>query len=145
LKTFFILFGYLFAGFLALQLVTIDIPKAPDSSPADKIETPKEISTLFKRACNDCHSNHTAWPWYSDIAPISFEVRGHVKDGRAWLNFDIWNRYTKEQKNERLEGIVKTIDTKMPIPMYIMAHPEAKLTHNERESIKKWAKESIKE
>ena len=145
MKTFLILFGYLIAGFLAMQLVTIDIPKPPMSSVADKISVPKDIAPLLQKACNDCHSNHTEWPWYSNIAPISFEVRGHVKDGRAWLNFDIWNRYTKKQKQERYEGIVKSLDGSMPIPMYIMAHPEAKLANSEREMLKQWAKSKIED
>jgi len=145
LKTFNILLGYTVVALLLLQFITIDIPTPIESKQSDKIVLPDNIAPLLKKGCYDCHSNHTNWPWYSSIAPISFEVRGHVKDGRAWLNFDLWNRYTQEQKNKRLEGIIDTIDIKMPIPMYIMAHPEAKLTRSERESIKAWARDSIKE
>ena len=128
-----------------MQLVKIEIPTPPKAAPADEIVAPKEVMTILKKACYDCHSNHTDWPWYSDIAPISFEVRGHVKNGRSWLNFTIWNQYDDKQKQERYKGIVKTIDIKMPIPTYIMTHPEAKLTRDERELIKKWAKDRIKE
>jgi len=125
--------GWTAAVLLLLQLIKIDIPEPPKATAADEISAPKEISTLLKRACYDCHSNTTKWPWYSDIAPISFEVRGHVKDGRAWLNFSIWNQYDEKKQQERFEGIVKTIELKMPLPSYIMAHPEAKLTKDEDE------------
>jgi len=145
LKAFLIGLGSIVATLLLLQFIKIDIPNPPKSAKADKIDLPANIKPLFDKSCNDCHSNHTNWPWYSDIAPISFEVRGHVKDGRAWLNFDIWNRYTPKQKQERLEGIVDTIDYKMPLPMYIMAHPETKLSKDERTLIKEWAKKQIKE
>jgi len=145
LKTFLHITGWTFAVLLLLQLVKVDIPNPPKSSLADEIKAPTEISKLLKRTCYDCHSNSTQWPWYADIAPISFEVRGHVRDGRRWLNFNIWNQYDTEKQQERLKGIVKTIDIKMPIPSYIMAHPEAKLTKEERDSIKKWAKSQIKE
>jgi len=138
-KTLLHIIGWTTAALLLLQLIKVDIPEAPKSTLSDAIQVPKEISTLFKRSCNDCHSNSTRWPWYADIAPISFEVRGHLRDGRKWLNFDIWNRYDEKKQQERLKGIVKTIDIKMPLPSYIWAHPEARLTKEERESIKKWA------
>jgi len=96
--------------------------------------------SLLKRTCYDCHSNSTHWPWYADIAPISFEVRGHVRDGRKWLNFTVWNQYDQKKQQERLKGIVKTIDTKMPLPSYLLAHPEARLNKEERAQIKAWAR-----
>jgi len=144
-KTLLHLIGWTAAVLLLLQLVKIDIPKPPKATAADEIKAPKEIMALLKRSCYDCHSNTTKWPWYSDIAPLSFEVRGHVKDGRAWLNFAIWNQYDEKKKQKRLKGIVKTIDIKMPLPSYVMMHPEANLNKDERESIKKWAQSKIKE
>ncbi len=137
--------GWSVAVLLLLQLVKIDIPEPPKATPEDRIKAPAEIASLLERSCNDCHSNTTRWPWYANIAPISFEVRGHVKDGRKWLNFDIWNQYDEKKQQERLKGIVKTIDFKMPLPSYIWAHPEAKLSKEERESIKKWAQSLTKE
>ena len=145
MKTFLHIIGWTGAVLLLLQLVKVDIPEPPQATPADAIHAPKEITALLERSCNDCHSNTTRWPWYANIAPISLEVRGHVRDGRKWLNFDIWNQYDEEKKQKRLKGIVKTIDIKMPLPSYIWAHPEAKLSRDERESIKKWAQSQIKE
>lgn len=145
MKVFLYIIGWTSAILLLMQLVKIEIPTPPKAAPADEIVASKEVMTILKKACYDCHSNHTDWPWYSDIAPISFEVRGHVKNGRSWLNFAIWNQYDDKKKQERYKGVVKTIDIKMPIPAYIMTHPEAKLTRDERELIKKWAKDQIKE
>ena len=145
MKTLLHIIGWTAAVLLLLQLIKIDIPEPPKATAADEVKAPTQIMALLKRSCYDCHSNTTKWPWYSDIAPISFEVRGHVKDGRAWLNFNIWNQYDEEKQQKRLKGIVKTIDAKMPLPSYIMAHPKANLNKNERESIKKWAQSQIKE
>lgn len=145
MKTLLHLIGWSVAALLLLQLIRIDIPEAPQATATDKISAPPQIAALLKRSCNDCHSNTTRWPWYANIAPISFEVRGHVRDGRNWLNFDIWNQYDEEKKQKRLQGIVDTIDIKMPLPSYIWAHPEAKLSKEERESIKKWAQSQLKE
>jgi len=144
-KAFLHIIGWTIAVLLLLQLITIDIPEPPKATEADKINAPAPIASLLERSCNDCHSNTTKWPWYAHIAPISFEVRGHVRDGRKWLNFDIWNRYDEQMQQERLKGIVKTIDMKMPLPSYIWAHPEAKLSKEERKSIKIWAQSQIKE
>ena len=145
MKVFLHIIGWTSAILLLMQLVKIEIPPPPKAAPSDEIVAPKEVVTILKKACYDCHSNHTNWPWYSDIAPISFEVRGHVKNGRSWLNFTIWNQYDDKKKQERYKGVIITIDIKMPIPAYIMTHPEAKLTRDERELIKKWAKGQIKE
>ena len=145
MKTLLHIIGWTAAALLLLQLIKIDIPEPPQATAEDKIFASAVISSLLERSCNDCHSNTTHWPWYADIAPISFEVRGHVRDGRRWLNFDIWNQYDEKKKQERLKGIVKTIDVKMPLPSYVFAHPEAVLTKEERESIKKWAQSQIKD
>lgn len=143
MKTFFIGFGSIVAVLLLLQLIQVDIPTPPKATAADEIKAPKEVMKLLKNSCYDCHSNHTDWPWYSNIAPISFEVRGHVRDGRNWLNFNIWNQYDQKKQQERYKGIVKTIDYKMPIPDYIMAHKDRQLNHSQRELIKKWAQSHI--
>ena len=145
MKVFLYIIGWTSVILLLMQLVKIEIPPPPKAALADEIVAPKEVMAILKKACYDCHSNHTDWPWYSDIAPLSFEVRGHVKNGRSWLNFTIWNQYDDKKKQERYKGVIKTIDIKMPIPAYIMTHPEAKLTRDERELIKKWAKGQIKE
>lgn len=145
LKIFFHLVGWTATALLLLQLIKVDIPEAPQTTAADKISAPPEIATLLRRSCNNCHSNTTHWPWYANIAPISFEVKGHVRDGRKWLNFDIWNQYDEKKQQERLQGIVDTIDAKMPLPSYIWAHPNANLSKEERRSIKTWAQALIKE
>ena len=145
MKVFLYIIGWTSVALLLIQFVKVEVPEAPKASASDEIITPEEITTLLKRSCYDCHSNTTNWPWYANIAPISFEVRGHVRDGRRWLNFQIWNRYDTKKQQERLKGIVKTINIKMPPPVYLMAHPEAKLNRNERESIKKWAQSKIQD
>jgi len=143
LKAFLIGLGSLLITLLLLQLVRIEIPTPPTTTASDEIVAPTEVMALLKKSCYDCHSNHTNWPWYSDIAPISFEVRGHVRDGRRWLNFNIWNQYDQKKQQERYKGIIKSIDRKMPIPAYIMAHKETKLSPTDKNMIKEWARSKI--
>jgi len=128
-----------------LQLIQIDIPAPPKSLPQDEIRAPNEIMTLLKRSCYECHSNSADIPWYGNIAPISFSVRGHIKDGRAWLNYQIWNTYTKEEQKERLEQTVHSLKTlQMPIPTYLWAHKDARLDKTQRDLMIEWANSELK-
>lgn len=132
--------------FIMLQAIQIDIPKAPQNiDPAKEIQTPKEIASLLKTSCYDCHSYQTALPWYGNIAPVSWEVRSHIKDGRKWVNFQEWENYDEEKQQKIYKGIVKSISLRMPIPMYVNMHEEAKLTAKQRKMIKTWAGNLVKE
>jgi len=144
-KTLKIFLGWLVAGLLLIQLIRIEVPEPPKATPQDEIQAPPKIMALLKRSCYDCHSNETKWPWYSEIAPISFEVKTHVKNGRNWLNFSIWNRYDEEKKQKLYKGIVKSIDWKMPPADYMWIHKEARLSPEDRKAIKEWAQSHIKE
>lgn len=132
--------------FIVLQAIQIDIPEAPKViDPKKEIEAPKEIFTVLKTSCYDCHSYQTAMPWYGNIFPVSLEVRSHIKNGRMAVNFEEWGNYDEEKKQKVYKGIVKTINFRMPIPMYLKIHEEAKMTQQQRDSMKKWAKSQVKE
>jgi len=144
-KTLRIMLGWLLAGFVLIQFIRIEVPEPPKAGPKDEIEAPKEIMALLKRSCYDCHSNETKWPWYSEIAPVSFEVKTHVKNGRNWLNFSLWNRYDDEKKQKLYKDIARSIDWKMPTADYLWIHDDARLTPEERREIKRWAESMIRE
>jgi hypothetical protein len=83
---------------------------------------------IAKRACFDCHSNETVWPWYSNIAPISWLVTHDVEGGREHLNFSEWNRSNQASPAE----IQRQVESrKMPPTTYLLEHPEARLTDQE--------------
>jgi uncharacterized membrane protein len=145
MRTFKIALGWLLAGFLLIQLIRIDVPEPPRAAPGDEIQAPAAIKPLLKKACYDCHSNETKWPWYAEISPISLEVKAHVKNGRSWLNFSIWNRYDEKKQQKLYKGIVKSIDWKMPPADYMWIHDEARLTPEERRQIKEWAQSRVTE
>lgn len=139
------IFLWVFGTFIVLQAIQIDIPEIPKEIDNSKeIKAPKEITTLLRTSCYDCHSYETKIPWYGNIAPISWEVRSHIKEGRIWLNFQEWASYDEEKKQKIYKGIVKTINLRMPIPMYVSMHEEAALTSTQRKEIKVWAKSHIK-
>ena len=140
-----IILVWLLAALLFLQLIQISIPEPESFDPKEEIKAPQKIMDMLKTSCYDCHSYETKMPWYGNIAPISWEVKSHIKNGREWLNFQTWERYDDEKKQKLYKGIVKTINFSMPMPMYLLIHKDAKLTRNQREEIKKWAESNIKE
>ena len=138
------IFMWTFGTFILLQAIQINIPEPPKIiDPKKEIQAPKEIASLLKTSCYDCHSYQTTLPWYGNIAPVSWEVRSHIIDGRRWVNFQEWENYNEEKKQKIYKGIAKSINLRMPIPMYVSMHEEAKLTAKQRKEIKDWAKSHI--
>jgi len=132
--------------FVLLQAIQITIPEAPVTIDKSKeLQPPAEIASLIKTSCYDCHSYQTKIPWYGNIAPFSWEVKSHIKEGRAWLNFQDWADYDEEKKQKIYRGIVKTINFSMPIPMYLKLHEDAKLSSEQRKQIKAWAQSHVTE
>jgi hypothetical protein len=140
MKTLKDLLGWLLVTLLLLQLIQIRVPEPPKASKADEIKAPKEVMEILRSSCYDCHSNHTKWPWYSKISPISLEVNSHVKNGRAWLNFSIWNRYSKEKQKKLYQDIEDAINLRMPPANYLWVHKESRLKRSQRDLIKEWAR-----
>lgn len=134
-----------FLIFLGLFVVIQFIPAKIENHETSKeleIKAPEKVMEVFKRACYDCHSNEVKVPWYASIAPGSFYIKNHVDIGRKWLNFSEWENYTPKEKDEKLEGIYRTIYAAMPLQSYILLHEEAKLTKEEIRMIREWTGKS---
>jgi hypothetical protein len=94
------------------------------------------VAHILRRACADCHSHETVWPWYSKISPVSWWLARHVNDGRAKLNFSDWSAASADQLEEIYDSIVKN---KMPLSSYLLIHPEARLSKADRDALVAWA------
>ena len=128
----------LVALLVAVQFLPVDRPNPPERG---KPPAPAEVQALLRRACFDCHSNETRWPWYSHIAPVSLLIARDVKNGRKEVNFSSWEKYDERRKARKLQEIAKEVSKgEMPLFYYLPLHPEAKLTAAERDLIVKWAK-----
>lgn len=100
-----------------------------------------EAGLLLKRACMDCHSNHTVWPWYSYVAPISWLVERDVSKGREHLNFSEWDQYTFKQRQELLAHIATAVKNReMPLPQYTLMHHDARLSSTDTDVLYGWAR-----
>ncbi len=98
-----------------------------------------ETRELFHRACFDCHSNQTAWPWYSNVAPVSWLVQRDVNGGRSHLNFTEWDlpqRHAKDVTGQVKEG-------NMPPWFYLPMHPAARLSRAEKQALIDGAEKSL--
>lgn len=87
---------------------------------------------LFVRTCADCHSHDTVWPWYSQVAPVSWLVQRDVDEGRAKFNVSMWG---VQRENEGEEAAETVQDGEMPMPIYLVTHPEARLTETEKSEL----------
>ena len=94
------------------------------------------------RACGNCHSNHTDWPWYSRVPPVSWWIAQHVREGRERFNFSEWDTYSQSQRQDKLESMCGLILTgRMPPWQYTAMHPEARLTEKDKKAVCAWVEE----
>lgn len=135
---------------LAIVFVAIQFFRPPRTNPASDpaaeiqriVNLPPDVASILHRACGDCHSNDTQWPWYSAVAPTSWFVTGHVNEGRRHINFSAWVRPGKEPQDsvDRLKAISREVkEGGMPLTSYILVHWKAKLSPAEVSRICDWA------
>ncbi|HYO78169.1 MAG TPA: heme-binding domain-containing protein [Thermoanaerobaculia bacterium] len=125
-------------AFLGMQFIQ---PKRtnPPIVAANVLQPPRYIQPILKRACYDCHSSATHWPWYSYIAPMSWRVVHDVDEGRDELSFSEWNTYNPDQRAHLLEEICDVAeDGEMPLKPYTLLHPSAKLTIEDKRALCVW-------
>ncbi len=106
----------------------------PPTGAALAWDSPK-TKALARRACFDCHSNETRWPWYSSIAPLSWKIQGHVRGGRKKLNFSTFDASHPEIAEAAGESGESITRGTMPPQDYLMMHPEARLSADEKRAL----------
>lgn len=100
-----------------------------------------EVAEIFERACKDCHSNQTHWPWYAQVSPVSWYVTDHVNHGRKDLNFSEWAAYDREQADWLLGAMCMTAERgRMPLASYTRLHPSAKLSPLDVQTLCAWSR-----
>ena len=98
------------------------------------------VSTILETACFDCHTNHTVYPWYAEVAPISYWLDDHVENGKKHLNFSAWGDYSTKRKDHKLEELVEMVEKKeMPLDSYTWVHGDAVLTEQQIIELVNWA------
>jgi hypothetical protein len=120
------------------QFLPVDRHNPPVES---NVDAPPDVEAILRRACYDCHSNETVWPWYSRVAPVSWLVAHDVHEGRDHVNFSTWNRLSDSDRAHAFEEIGDEIESDgMPLPIYLPLHPEARLTAAEKMAVLAWVR-----
>jgi hypothetical protein len=100
-----------------------------------------QIAQLLEKSCQNCHSEKTEWPWYSYIAPMSWMIESDVNRGRSHMNLSRWNEYSLEERGNLLSQIgVMVRNRAMPLPKYLLLHPEARISDAEITQLNEWAR-----
>lgn len=111
-----------------------------DSDISHVVTIPSSIQDRLKTSCYDCHSNHTDYPWYSNVQPIGWWLAHHIKEGKAELNFNEFSSYSKRRQLSKLKAISESIkDGSMPLSSYTLIHQSAKLSAEDKRMITDWA------
>jgi Haem-binding domain len=124
-------------------LASMQLVPVRRENPPVELEMPAgaELRAVLRRACYDCHSNETRWPWYSRVAPASWMIANDVYHARKRLNFSTWNRYGQaERRDERKKADDAVEEGDMPLWLYVPLHPEADLDRRDRRLILEWAR-----
>ncbi len=134
-KIFIILISFVFS--IAL-LSWITMPKEKprkDISVGDPV-----VDMIFKRACYDCHSTQTIWPWYSKIFPVSVWIQHHQEEGMEEWNLEEWNQLSPEKKRKLSIEIIEEIEeNEMPLFSYRLVHKDAIISDQDLDNLKAWA------
>jgi hypothetical protein len=129
--------------FVGLQFIR----SAKTNPPIDQSQTIEahtqmtpQVAAILDRSCNDCHSNKTRWPWYSNVAPASWLVIGHVNDARKDLNFSEWSKRDRDRQSKKLQQMCDEVtDGAMPLGSYTPLHPGSKLSADDVKTLCDWA------
>lgn len=124
---------------IAVQFVPVNRANPPVGS---ELVAPGEVISVLRRSCYDCHSNETTWPWYSRVAPASWLVAKDVREGREAVNYSTWGRYSPEERAEKQAETWEDVEEgEMPLGIYVLIHPSARLSEQDRAVLRSWALE----
>lgn len=114
------------------EILPTDISKMYGDIPAD-------VNVILKKACNDCHSNNTEYPWYNNIQPVAWWLNNHVQEGKRHLNFSDFGSMKIARQYKRLDDCIREVkEGGMPLDSYLWIHKDAKLTDEEKQKLFNW-------
>lgn len=129
---------------ILLQFFQIDKSSETTSATTDfiAIEKPDEkVKVILEKACYDCHSNQTKYPWYSYIQPVGWWLQDHIEEGSEHLDFAKWDSYSAKRKAHKVKEMIEEVEEgEMPLDSYTWVHSEAKLSEDEKTTLINWLK-----
>lgn len=132
--------------FALLQFIPRNVNKSNEVLATDitrNYAVPSQVLTILKKACYDCHSNNTSYPWYAKVQPFRLMLDRHVKNGKKELNFSEYGGYTAKRQYNKFMSIGESIeDGSMPLKSYRWMHSGARLTQEEKAKMLKWVEDT---
>jgi hypothetical protein len=135
---------------LALLFVAAQLKRPDRTNPAvDERKTMRantqmtpQVAAILERSCQDCHSSETTWPWYSNVAPVSWFLQSHIEEGRRELSFSEWGTYAKRKRERKLHEMCEQVEAgEMPLKSYLPLHPSARLSEDDKRVLCEWTKQ----
>ena len=121
---------------VGIQFVPVDKTNPPVVS---ALHAPAPVDSILRRACYDCHSHETRWPWYARVAPASWFLARHVHRGRAELNFSDWPEFDFHQQDMDMREMWSEVkEGDMPRRSYLWIHRDARLSEQDRATLRRW-------
>lgn len=117
------------------------VAEGPGSIVAEH-KIPADVQKMLRRACYDCHSNSTQYPWYAAVQPVAWWLNDHIVEGKRELNFSEFTRYDTKRAVRKLQSVADEVrERHMPLKSYLLVHSEAKLTDAEVATLAGWAED----
>lgn len=140
------IFIVLLAVIILIQFIRPERNMGSSLSPSDithATSVPQEVQTILTKSCFDCHSDHTEYPWYTNIQPVGWFLAGHVTDGKKEINFSQFNTYSIRRKIKKYHEIEDEIqEGEMPLDSYLWIHGDAVLNPTQKKLVIDWAIEN---
>jgi Haem-binding domain len=139
LKIIIIVLVVLFLGIQVVRPARTNPPVNESQTIFARTQMTPQVAEILTRSCNDCHSNKTVWPWYTNVAPISWWLSNHVNSGRHILNYSEWGRLERDRQDRKLRQICDEVeDGAMPLSSYLPMHPKARLSEEDKKILCDW-------
>ncbi len=139
----------LLAAFIVIQFIHPKKNMAEGPQPnyiGNAYSVPGDVKSILAKACNDCHSNNTVYPWYAKIQPIDWWLTDHVNDGKKHINFDEYTHKSLRYQYHKMEETIEMVkEGEMPLESYTWVHKDAKLTNEEKAKLTGWAETVMKD
>jgi DNA replicative helicase MCM subunit Mcm2 (Cdc46/Mcm family) len=133
----------LLIGLIVIQFIHPKKNKAEGAQPnfiGNAFHIPADVSTILAKACNDCHTNNTSYPWYARIQPVHWWLDKHVREGKGHLNLDEYTNKSLRYQYHKMEETIEMVkEGEMPLKSYTWTHKDAKLTGDEKAKLTGWA------
>lgn len=133
----------LLVGLIIIQFIHPKKNKSEGPQPnfiGNSFAIPEDVKTILAKACNDCHSNNSKYPWYAKFQPVHWWLDNHIRNGKSHLNFDEYTHKSLRYQFHKMEETVEMVkDGEMPLNSYTWTHKDARLTEEEKTKVIGWA------